>query len=622
MASRVITCAALCTISIFCALVVVFSPASHVAIEGFAPQLRIEFGFRVLAAPFLIIIALVAPAVGIWSLRRGGEIEARSLTLFVLLMVAVLLAQSVAAFALAWEAMSLASAFLVAVHHEHRNVRRAVFTYLLMSQLGALCIIAALVLLGVHAQSFRFNDIAASATSVPGGVRSIVIALAVIGFGSKAGLVPLHFWLPRAHPVAPASASALLSGVMLKIAIYGLVLVLFSLAAPVTAGWGIAIMAIGAITALAGGLYAAIDNDLKRLLAYSSIENVGIIVTAIGAAVATSSSPAIAALALLAALFHCLNHAIFKSLLFLGSGSVLQSAGTVDLNQLGGLSRTLPLTAAMMLIGSMAIVGLPPFNGFASEWLVFQSLVQALPAVSQAMQFAIFGSIAALGATGGLAAAAFVKAYAMTFLGGPHQSRARSKETFDPAVIALTLLAGLCVIVGAIPIAFVRLLQPAVSAALPGVVAGSGSDVMSLANHALATLPIKLGSLPCVGGAIMFGLGVVRGMRRVPTWTCGSEVTVRSQYSATAFSKPLRLIFAFVLFPDRQRRIDTGESAWIPTRIRYHVSARYVIDEAARWTAALLQQLARRGRIVQGGLLRVYLLYALAAVAVALVAAR
>lgn len=282
------------------------------------PQLRLDFGFTTLAIPFLLIIAIVAPALGIWGIKRGRQQDGWLMMLFLFAMIAVLLAAGVAAFALAWEAMALVSAFLVGAYHERRNVRRALFSYLIVSQVGALCIVTAFALLGIHAGSFRFAEIAHSAPTLHGRLQSLVILLALIGFGSKAGLMPLHFWLPRAHPVAPANSSALLSGVMLKIAIYGLLLTLFTLAGPLSSTWGIAVMCLGALSAVGGALYASIENDAKRLLAYSSIENVGIIVSAIGLACLAMSYQlhALAALALIAALFHSLNHGVFKSLLF------------------------------------------------------------------------------------------------------------------------------------------------------------------------------------------------------------------------------------------------------------------------------------------------------------------
>ena len=278
-----------------------------VTIDASSPMLRLEFAVKILAAPFMALLALVAIPVSIWSLQRGRAVDVAFIAAFAAAMLLVLLAQSVAAFVLAWEAMSVLSAFLVAAHHERRGVRRATVTYLIIAQGGALCIIVALGLLAINAGSASFAVIMTQAATLPAGVRDAVFGLALVGFGSKAGLMPLHFWLPRAHPVAPPNASAMLSGVMLKIAIYGLAIVMLQLAAPATTGWGIAVTVIGAISAAGGVLYALVDQDLKRLLAYSSVENAGIIAVGLGVALMmeASGAHALAALALMARSFPC-----------------------------------------------------------------------------------------------------------------------------------------------------------------------------------------------------------------------------------------------------------------------------------------------------------------------------
>ena len=418
------------------------------------PMLRLEFGSNILAAPFMVLLALVAIPVGVWSLQRGRAADVMFIAAFAAAMLSVLLARSVAAFFLAWEAMSIVSAFLVAAHHERRGVRRATLTYLIIAQSGALCILVALVLLAVNAGSASFAEIAAGARTLPTGMRDAVFALALVGFGSKAGLMPLHFWLPRAHPVAPPNASAMLSGVMLKIAIYGLALITLELAAPTTTAWGIVITLIGAASAIGGVLYALVDHDLKRLLAYHSVENVGIIVIGLGVALMmeTNGASALAALALMAALFHTINHGLFKSLLFLGAGSVADSAGTVDLERLGGLWTELAWTAPFFLIGCAAISALPPFNGFVSEWMTFQSLIAGITTAGLAVKLTLLTTIAALALTSGLAAACFVKVFGVAFLGRAREVRALPRERFDQRAAALALLAALCTVLGVVPV--------------------------------------------------------------------------------------------------------------------------------------------------------------------------
>jgi len=614
---RLLGCAALLSTALIALAAIVLHGTPGVAILPLiAPQqLRLDFASTTLALPFLGLIALVVPAVAVWGLRRGAPDDGLRLALFVLAMTGVLLAQSVAAFFLAWETMSLVSAFLVGTHHERRAVRRALLSYILVSQLGALCIVAGLALLAAHAGSFRFIDIAHAAAGLPLDLRSIIIALLLLGFGSKAGLVPLHFWLPLAHPVAPANASALLSGVMLNIAVYGLLLAAFGLAAPFPLAWGVWVMLVGMLTSITGALYAAIDSDFKQLLAYSSIENLGIIATVLGVAIVTAAlhDRTLTELALVALLVHTVSHGVFKSLLFLAAGNVAESAHTTDIEHLGGLRRVMPLTAPLLLVGCAAAAALPPLSGFASEWLVFTTFFRTLPIAPPALAALLVVAIGNLAATSGLAALAFVKLFGIAFLGEPRTVREIALERPDVSLLGLGWLAFFCIAFGLAPsVLFRRMID--VGAAL------SGSTAFD--PGALPTLPVLLAALPALGAVGAIVMARRRGVRTVPTWTCGSLVTPRSQYTATAFSKPLRRIFAFVLFPEHQQIRDTGASHWFPLRIRYTFSTRYVFDEVARNVAAVTQRLARRSRIVQAGLLRVYLVYAVVAVLIMLVVAR
>jgi hydrogenase-4 component B len=588
--------------------------------DGPLPALALELGVTPLGAVFCALLAVLAAAVALWSARRGQPGEAVLIAAFSAAMLLVVCAQSVAAFFFAWETVALLSAFLIAAHHERRSVRRATLTYLIVSQTGAACVLVALVLLAQHTGSASFAAIGRAAPALPAGVRNAVFALALLGFGSKAGLVPLHFWLPRAHPVAPSGASALLSGAMLKVALYGLVLVLFALAAPAPASWGVALVVIGTVSALAGVLYALVDHDLKRLLAYSSVENVGIIVIGVGVALVARSTgnTGLAGLALVAALLHTFNHALLKALLFLGAGTVLEAEGTVDLEHLGGLREHLVWTSPLFLVGCAAISGLPPLNGFVSEWLTFQSLIAGLAATrgDVALLATLLGAIGGLALTSGLAAACFVKVFGVAFLGRPRrlQERPPQRERFGMPVLALSLLAALCVLLGVAPmLAFVPL------AAVAGAVLGGGAIVTP---PALPVLPLTLSVLPLLGALAAAGLAVRRGVGTVPTWTCGSPVTPAAAYTATAFSKPLRRIFAFVLAPESRRTFEGGGSQWFPREIVYRTESRYLVDETTRRLTALTLHIVRRSRLVQSGNLRLYLAYAVAALIVTVVAAR
>jgi hydrogenase-4 component B len=587
------------------------------AFQGPIPALALVFGVTPLGAVFCLLLALLDAAVALWSVERGSALDAVLIAAFSAAMLLVLCAQSVAVFFFAWEAMALVSAFIIATHHERRSVRRATALYLLVSQTGAACVLVALALLAYQAGSPSFGLIARSAGSLPAGTRNAVLAFALLGFGSKAGFVPLHFWLPRAHPVAPPHASALLSGGMLKVALYGLATVTLTLAAPAPLAWGIAIVAIGTAGAVAGVLYAMVDRDLKRLLAYSSVENAGIVAIGLGATLVAGAErlPDVAALALTAALFHAFNHGLFKALLFLGAGAVADSEGTVDLEKLGGLRGHMVWTAPAFLIGCAAIAGLPPFNGFASEWLIFRSLAAELVARDPAAKVAMLGAIAGLALAGGLAVACFARVYGIAFLGKPRrkQTKPPERERGGVPAAALVLLAALCTLFGFLP---------GLALGPLGRVAATVLHVPPPAFPTLPVLPVTLALLPLAGALAALALARRRGVRSVPTWTCGSPVTPAAAYTATAFAKPLRRIFAFVLAPESRRTLEGGDSRWFPQRIVYQTDSRYLVDETARRFAALTLRVVRRSRLVQSGSLRLYLAYAVAALILTVVAAR
>jgi NADH:ubiquinone oxidoreductase subunit 5 (subunit L)/multisubunit Na+/H+ antiporter MnhA subunit len=314
-----------------------------------------------------------------------------------------------------------------------------------------------------------------------------------------------------------------------------------------------------------------------------------------------------AALALTAALFHAFNHMLFKSALFFGAGTVIEATGEQDMENLGGLIHRMPYSSAAFLAACLAIAALPPFNGFASEWLTFQSLIAGWPAGTAAVKLVLLASVAGLALTGGLAAACFVKVFGVVFLGRSRReapARAPVRERFDLSALGLAVLAALCTLFGLVPMLAVAPLNH-VAAAIAGAV--------PIPMPALPVLPATLILLPLAGALLAALLAAQRGVRRVPTWTCGSPVTPAAQYTATAFSKPLRTIFAFALLPERQRVYEFGPSRWFAHRIRYRTESRYLIDEAARYFSAAVLRLARRTRIVQSGSLRLYLAYALAA---------
>jgi formate hydrogenlyase subunit 3/multisubunit Na+/H+ antiporter MnhD subunit len=490
-----------------------------------------------------------------------------------------------------------------------RPVRRAAFSYLIVSQAGALGILGCLAILAVNAGDTSFAAIAKAAPQLPDTWRNVALGLALFGFGSKAGLFPLHFWLPRAHPVAPPNGSAMLSGAMLKIAVYGLILVFLNLASPVSAAWGAIIIAVGAVSAVGGILYAAIDTDLKRLLAYSSIEHIGIICIGIGAALMFARiSVVLSAAALTAALFHAVNHALFKGTLFLAAGKVAKTAGTVDLDRMGGVAATLPWTSAAVFVAMLAITALPPLNGFASEWLLLRTLASGMDIADPMTRGVAAGGLFALVLTGGIAAVCFAKVYGIAFLGRPRQPHAPAREAFGWQTAGTGLLALTCIALGAVPLLAVTPLSR-LAEAMAGAPAGS-LPALGIAA-AMSAVPL-VAVVPLAAGIAVAILMRWRRVRHASTWVCGSTPTVATQYTATAFSKPLRRIFAFVLFPEHEKRIEIGSSPWLPSIIRYRTSTKYILDNVWRGMMAQLLIISRQGRRVQSGHLRLYLAYAAA----------
>jgi hydrogenase-4 component B len=455
-----------------------------------------------------------------------------------------------------------------------------------------------------------------------------VFVLAVLGFGGKAGLVPLHVWLPRAHPAAPSHVSALMSGVMVKLGIYGILRLVLDLLGPGPAWWGALLIGLGAASALVGVLYALMEDDLKRLLAYSSVENVGLVFIGVGAGLlfAGLGDPASATLALVAALYHALNHAVFKGLLFLGAGAVVHGAGGRDMNRLGGLVRRLPWTAACFLVGALAIGGLPPLNGFVSEWLLFQSLLPAIGSAAPLVAPVMTLAVGALALTAGLAAAAFVKAFGITFLALPRSAEAaHAHEAPATMRVAMVALAGLCTVLG--------LGAAAVVPVLGGIVGGHAGvpDGAVALTVGLRLLPsagatsmspflVGVGLLVAMGGAwLALRVGAARGLRVGDTWGCGRiGQTPRMEYTSTAYAEPLRRVFAELYRPTEDLTIDVHpESRYFVQSIAYRSAIvpwfeRYAYGPLVRRVAAA----AGLTRAIQSGSAHAYLTY----VVVALVA--
>ena len=440
--------------------------ASTITLPLGLPWLGAHFRIDPLAAFFLVVVNLGAAAASLFALGYGRHEETpqRVLPFFPVYLAAmnlVVLADDAFSFLLSWELMSLSSWALVIADHRRVENRHAGFVYLLMASFGTLTLLLAFGLMAGGDGAYAFDAIRAAHPAL--GTAALVVVLALIGAGSKAGLVPLHAWLPLAHPAAPSHVSALMSGVMTKVAVYGFIRIAFDLLGAPQWWWSLVVLALGGVTAMMGVLYALMQRDLKRALAYSTIENIGLIFASLGLALAFKAygMHVAAALALTAALLHVFNHSLFKSLLFFGAGSVLTATGTRDMEKLGGLIHRMPQTAFVFLIGCTAISALPPLNGFVSEWLSFQAILLSpqLPSWGLKLIVPAVGALLALSAA--LAAACFVRAFGIVFLGRPRSYDAGAAlETDTNSLAAMYALAATCLIVGILPGIFIDALAP------------------------------------------------------------------------------------------------------------------------------------------------------------------
>ncbi|MFI5379488.1 MAG: proton-conducting transporter membrane subunit [Tepidisphaerales bacterium] len=572
------------------------APPLHVALPPMFPFAKMSLSVDGLSAFFLLVVSLVAAAAAIYGPRYLGShakaplVQVLALNVFVGCMALVCCAGDALTFLLAWEGMTLASYVLVVCDTESQENTRAGLLYLVMAHAGTGALLVVFLMLSNSAQAFDFASLRAAARGLNGSTRTTLFMLALTGFGAKAGVVPLHVWLPKAHPAAPSHVSAIMSGVMLKVALYGVFRFGFDVLAPadgpLPASWGWTVIILGCVSAVIGVLLALQQHDLKRLLAYHSVENVGIILIGLGMAMLLWHRPGsgpLATLALAAALLHTLNHAAFKGLLFLAAGSVISRTHVRNMEEFGGLARRMPWTAWLFLLGAVAISGLPPLNGFVSEWMTFQALVLGGARFGGASGLLAGVAASSLALTGGLAAACFAKAFGVTFLGRPRSTHAEQATESPGSMIAgMLLLAGACVALGLAPGYAMRLLDRPTAELLGGlgvsaVVTARGPLVLSAG---VAPQAFEATSISVTGAALLFALlaaavWVLRGRLRAiscrlaPTWTCGMTPSSRFDYTATAFAKPLRLVFAALYRPRRAITREHGESAYVPTRIGY-----------------------------------------------------
>ena len=595
------------------------------------PLFAYGFDYDALAGFFNLTLAILAGTVSLYSFGYLRHFEGKRnigffgflFHLLLLSLTIVFTAANAFLFLIGWEVMALVAYGLVTYYHEDQESRRSGLLYIVMAHIDAGCLLVGFALLMQVSGSAEFASFRAAAAQLSVGQQAAAFVLFFLGFGIKAGVIPFHIWLPAAHPVAPSNISALLSGIVLKAGIYGMARIFLEDLGVLPSWVGLLVLILGVASAVLGVLYALMEHDLKRLLAYHSIENIGIILIGLGAALVfrVAGHPQLAAVALIAALFHTLNHAIFKCLLFLGAGSVLHSTGTRNMEELGGLIRPMPVTALCFLIGAVAISGLPPLNGFVSEWLTYQSLLAGFRATGGLTRilFPLAGSMLAL--TGALAAACFVKAFGITFLALPRGGKSSPvHEAPRSMLLGMACLTCACLALGLGVTWFLRVFDALTEQVLgwrvgANLITGSGLVLSAGAPHGgtVSTAVIAIALLVLlIPAALLVSIGTRRfAPRRGPAWDCGLPgLTEENEYTATAFSKPLRMIFSVLYQPRREIQAVFDVSPYFPRAIRFESEIEPTFEKRLYGPLKdLLLRFATRMRAIQAGSIHAYLAY-------------
>ncbi|HEV2454346.1 MAG TPA: hydrogenase 4 subunit B [Verrucomicrobiae bacterium] len=593
----------------------------------------LEFTVRLdpLGAFFGLIVSFLGLAISIYSFgyargfygRKNVGILGTFFNLLLLATTLVFFAGNAFFFLIAWEIMALTAYCLVSFEHEKAETRDAGVLFFVMSHIGTGCLIFGFLLLFQTSGGYGFDGFHALGNAMSPVKRDATFLLFLAGFGVKAGIVPLHIWLPAAHPVAPSNVSSLMSGVIIKTGIYGMTRVVFDFLGAPPNWWGVTLLAIGTISAVLGVLYALMEHDLKRLLAYHSIENIGIILMGLGASLMFlhSGHLLLASLALIAGLYHTINHAIFKALLFLGAGAILHSARTRNMEEMGGLAKRMRWTALFFLAGAVAISALPPLNGFVSEWLTYQSLLQGFGTTTSLVRlmFPISGAMLAL--TGALAAACFVKAFGITFLAQPRSAHAEhAHEASFTMLLGQGILTAACVFLGLFPTVFLKLFDPLTQQLTGQQISGQ----LSAANGLVLSNATTLGGSISMPGLTLLGLSLLAvpfvlwllfatraKIRRGPTWDCGLRgLTPQMEYTATGFSKPIRMIFKALFRPRREVQREYDFSSYFTTTMRFESHVEEIFQTRIyRPLNRLALRVSRRLRALQAGSIQAYLIY-------------
>ncbi|MBF0457023.1 MAG: hydrogenase 4 subunit B [Nitrospirae bacterium] len=608
--------------------------AQHLILPLGLPALPFHLRLDELSGFFLVVVGLLSFFVSIYSigyvsgLATGKPVKRLIVfyNIFIAAMFMVCLADDALFFLVAWEVMAAASYFLVMFEDEHSENRRAAYLYMVMAHIGAVLILLSFgVLAGVTTGFESFTGYTFDAmreANIPPKWAAVAFLLSFCGFAAKAGVIPFHVWLPEAHPVAPSNVSALMSGVMLKTAIYGIIRITFDIIRVFPWWWGTMVLVLGLISAVMGVLYALMQHDLKKLLAYHSVENIGIILIGIGLSMIFTSFrlPLMAALALLAGLYHTINHAMFKGLLFMGAGAVLHATHERNMDEMGGLIHQMPWTSAFFLVGCISISALPPFNGFVSEWLTFQAFLLSPSLPIPMMKLLIPLGAAVLALTGALAAACFVKVFGVIFLGnwrGHHHHAA--VEAGWSMRIGMALASLTCLCLGVLP-AIVLNWMDVISEKLANTKLISSSGVYGWMwltpvdpERASYSGPLVLIGIVAVCTITYLLLHVKPGMiSRVPVWDCGfQKLTSRMQYNAVSFSMPFRRIFGYLFDIKEQIRLSPQQRhTAFPVKSNYYLRIR---DRFWGWiyrpVIDRVVLLSRKAGLLQHGRIHVYLIY-------------
>lgn len=601
------------------------------------PFVFLNFNIDNLSAFFILIISVVSFVVSLFSYTymshyfyiRNVSIFGFFYNLFILSMILLTASSNLIMFLVFWELMSLISYFLVIYEHDNNEVQKAGKIYIIMTYTGTAFITAAFAIIAFWTGSFDLAAIKAASHSIPSNQANLIYVLLLIGFGTKAGVVPMHVWLPYAHPVSPSNISALMSGVMIKMSVYGFLRIILDVLQVSSMWWGVIAVLIGMLSAIVGIIYSLASTiNMKRLLAYSSIENMGIIFCGLGMVLIARSTENtfLLSLALTATLLHTLNHAVFKSLLFMSAGSVQFSAHTKNMEKLGGLIKKMPVASVFIFIGCLSISAVPPFNGFISEYLIFQTVINSITWFAPLGKFPLvilFMILAsALALTGALVAFCFVKLYGISFLGKPRGNEAENvKEPGKPMLTALGISSALCLALGLFPTFSIRLIDNVSNETIKLKLLSSSWSFSSFlhypveSSHLSISVPLLLVLCMVITGIVALGVFLMRKkteVRKYNTWDCGfTSLNSKMQYSATGFSKSIRIIFRGLFRPNRDLVITEGCEPYYIKKGHYTTSTEKVIEKYIYlpFIKALIN-FSRRIRFkIQTGSIHTYLIY-------------